>query len=228
MGSRIMGRNARKMENTRQQKAFVFEILKMRTFCLCLPEEPERMLRADNHFTERGLGEIDWFFGLHGEQSGLRTTLVYGLDADKSYVMGPKPVGIWLGHYILWSHLARIPDEYAMIVEVDAKFPEDWKRHLDDAISRLPDGFDFLFPGHCCLNDAAKIHVGGNVYRTEKPQCTHAYIVRTAILSFALQKLRKVWSPWDIQIMLEIFPIFRTYAIIPRLIDQWDTDIGAP
>lgn len=185
------------------------------------------MLRADVHFSERGLENVEWFYGLHGEQSGLRTSHVYGLDDDKNYVMGPKPVGIWLGHYMLWSHVARLPDEYVMVLEVDAEFPEDWKRQLDHALSKLPNGFDFLFPGHCCLSDTPKTFVGGNVWRVEKPQCNHCYIVRTAILPEVLRRIRKVWAPIDVQLMLEVLPHYRVYAILPRLVDQFDTDIGA-
>jgi GR25 family glycosyltransferase involved in LPS biosynthesis len=186
------------------------------------------MLKADDHFTSVGLEDVEFFYGLHGEIAGLRTTHVYGLDADKDYIMGPKPIGIWLGHYMLWSHLARLPDEYVMILEVDAKFPPDWKLHMVDALSSLPDGFDFLFPGHCCLADTPKVHVAGNVWRTEKAQCNHCYIVRVGILPTVLSLIRRVWAPIDIQLMLEVLPKVRSFAIIPRLVDQFDTDIGPP
>ncbi len=201
----------------------------MKTFCLSLPEKPERIVRAKEHFAQVGL-EAEFFFGLHGDTSGLRTVHLYELD-NPGYIMGEHPIAIWLGHYMLLNHVSHAykehPEAHVMILEDDARFPETWKEQLQVALYDCPSDFDFLFPGHCCLENTepAPVHVAGNLYKTSKAQCNHCYIVRVGVLPRVLGSLRRVWAPIDIQLMLEILPQLETYAIIPRLVHQYDTNL---
>jgi GR25 family glycosyltransferase involved in LPS biosynthesis len=199
----------------------------VRIYCLTLPEQEERRHRAEAHFAEVGLENVEFFEGIHGEVSGLRTVHTYDLD-NPGYIMGPKPIGIWLSHFMLWSHIAAgfdpvRDDHHAMILEIDAKFPADWKEKFPGV--GVPPYADFFFLGHCCLSGTHVEQVTGNIYKTDKPQCTHCYIVRVGALKEALRLLRRVWAPFDIQVMLEILPKFKTYAVIPRLVDQFDTEL---
>jgi hypothetical protein len=201
----------------------------MKTFCLTLPEQPERTTKALDHFAKVGLDDVETFHGIHGEVAGLRTVHTYELD-NPGYIMGPKPIAIWLSHYMLWSHIAHLPhcdDRHVMIVEIDAKFPGDWKEKLAESIAAIPPDFDFLFPGNCCLAATDMSDMGANVFKTGKVQCSHCYIVRVGTLPIILYKLRKVWAPIDIQLMLEILSLdwLKSYAIIPRLVDQFDTEL---
>lgn len=197
----------------------------MRTYCLCLPERPERIKRASQHFAEVGLEDVRFFHGINSDLAGLSTSHLYELD-NPGYRMGPKPIGIWLSHYMLWSHLAHAydADDCVMILEDDAKFPLNWATELEEAFSYIPD-FDFLFAGHCCLAGTAMEHLGGKVYSTKSAQCNHCYIVRCGVLRKVLMLLRRVWAPIDIQLMLEVLPLVASYAIVPRLVEQFDTFI---
>lgn len=199
---------------------------KRRTFCLVLPEQAERTERAKVHFEDAGLIGVEWFVGLHAETSGLTTTHFYELDnPGTNFCMGPKPVAIWLAHYMLWQHLARLPDEYVMIVEVDARFQEGWQKILTESLGELPEGFDFFYPGHCCVSGSDCQQIGNSRVWRARPQCTHCYIVRCAAVAKALPLLRKVYAPWDIMLALEVLPLFNAYAILPRIVDQFDTDL---
>ena len=46
-----------------------------------------------------------------------------------------------------------------------------------------------------------------------------------AALPFVLRTLRKVWAPIDIQLQMECFPHMKTYAIIPRIVEQFNTEL---
>lgn len=204
--------------------------MNIKTYCLCLPEYPEQIEAAKAHFKEVGLENVEFFWGINAQIAGLEglaTVHPYEVDAPGSgYRMGAKPTGCWLSHWALWSHIIRLQNEtHIMIVEADAKFLPGWKEVLERALKDVPSNFDFLHPGHCCLEGHEKKHVSGDVWETKKAQCTHCYIVRRDALPFVLKTMRKIWAPIDLQMQFELFPHLNCYAIIPRLVEQFNTVI---
>ncbi len=203
----------------------------MKTICLCLPEYPDQIEAAKKHFEESGLYDVEFFWGINAEVAGLATEHPYERDnPGTGFKIGYKCTGIWLSHYMLWSALSRGNEEHYMILETDAKFLDGWKQKLDDALKIIPTNFDFLYPGHCCVEGHAHTVSGngmfGEVWETKSIQCSHCYIVRRWTLQFMLRTLRKIWAPIDIQMQLECFPYLKTYAIIPRIVEQFNTVIS--
>lgn len=198
----------------------------MKAFCLCLPEYPDAIAKASAHFEESGLLGVEFIWGVHAEIAGLATSHPYERDAPGSgFRMGAKPTGIWLGHWIAWQVAMRCNDEHVMILETDAKFLPGWREKLDEALKIVPSNYDFLHPGHCCMEGHPRTHMGGEVWETKYAQCTHCYIVRRAVLPFMLKTIRKCYAPVDIQMQLECFPHLKTYAIMPRIVEQFGTII---
>lgn len=198
----------------------------MKTYCVCLPEYPETIFKAQEHFMASGLPDVEFIWSIHAEIAGLATTHPYERDAPGSgFRMGAKPTGIWLAHLIAWNVAMRCSDEHVMILETDAQFQDGWKEKLDAALKIVPSNFDFLYPGHCCMEGHDRTHVGGDVWESKAIQCTHSYIVRRGVLPFMLKTIRKCYAPIDIQMQLECFPYLKTYAIMPRIIDQFNTII---
>lgn len=196
----------------------------MKAFCICLPECPADIEKATAHFQSAGLKDVEFFWGINAPVAGLATWHKYERDHPGSgFKMGTKPTGIWLSHYMLWSHLVRLDDDKFMVLETDAHFPEGWEARMTVALQHAPSNFDFLHIGHCCMEGHPRTHVGGEVYESKHAQCTHAYIVRRGCLPFVLKTLRKVWSPIDIQLQLECFPHLLTYAVMPRIVGQFNT-----
>lgn len=199
----------------------------MKTICLCLPEYPEKIEAAKNHFESVGLGDVEFFSGIHAEIAGLATWHCYERDNPGSgFKIGTKCTGIWLSHYMLWSALSRDNEEHIMVLETDAKFLPGWKEKLDAALKIVPTNYDMLYPGHCCVAGHPKTHLGGAVWETKNIQCSHCYIVRRWALQVMIRTMRKIWAPVDIQMQLECFPYLRTYAIIPRIVEQFNTEIS--
>lgn len=192
----------------------------MKTFCLCLPEYPEKIEAAKKYFEENGLHDVEFFWGIHAETAGLSTEHTYELDNPGSgWRLGYNPTGIWIGHWILWNTLVHLPYDRVMIVETDVKFNENWKARFDQAMADAPGDFDLLYTGNCCVEGHPKTHVKGDVWETKHIQCTHSYVVRKGALSVLL-RLRKIYAPIDIQMQLEAFPFLKTYAVLPRIFDQ--------
>lgn len=196
----------------------------MRTFCLCLPEYPQRIEKAKAHFKEMGVENVEFFAGIHAENAGLATSHTYEVDnPGTGFRVGYKITGIWLSHVMLWMHLSRLSDDRFLILEDDAQFQPDWKERFNKAMSELPGDFDFFHIGHCCVEGHPKTHIHGEVYDTKASQCTHAYLINRRVLPFLLRTIRKCYAPIDCQLVLEAFPHLRTFAMIPRCVDQFDT-----
>lgn len=204
----------------------------MKTYCLCLPEQPDKIKAAREHFDEIGL-EVEFFWGLHAETAGLATWHTYERDNPGSgFKMGARPTGIWLSHYMLWNALAHFePSEHVMILETDARFSIGWRDTLMRAMMVVPTNFDLLYPGHCCVEawidiGEGGVEIGEGVWETKHIQCTHCYIARRPVLAFLLKQLRKIWAPIDVQMQLECFEHLKTYAIVPRIVEQENTELS--
>lgn len=198
----------------------------IKPICLCLPEYPEQIESAKKHFEESGLENVEFFWGIHAEKAGLATWHCYEVDAPGSgFKMGTKCTGIWLGHYMLWASAMRENCDHIMVLETDAKFLPGWKEKLDEALKIMPTNFDFCHVGHCGMEGHPRKQISGDVWETKHCFCTHAYIVRRAVIPFLLKTLRKCWSPIDIALVMECFPHLQTYAIYPRVVEQFNTII---
>ena len=196
----------------------------MRAICICLPEYPERAEKARAHFAERGLTDVEFFWGLNAPVAGLVTTHVYEVDHPHSgFRMGQRAVGCWLSHVMLYACMTRMADDAYLVLEDDAQLDEDFVPKLEQALRDVPSDYQFLHVGHCCIGDKPMQHIAGNVYECKAMQCTHAYVVKRNLAPFLLKTLRKCWAPIDIQLQLEVFPHVRTFAVIPRIASQFDT-----
>jgi GR25 family glycosyltransferase involved in LPS biosynthesis len=199
----------------------------MKTICLCLPENHEKIAAAREHFELSGLKDVEFFFGIHAEKAGLSTIHTYEVDNPGSgFRVGYKITGTWLGHWMLWNYAMRLPDDIFLFLEDDAKFHENWQPRFAQAMRDVPNDFDILSIGHCCLKGHPATLVRGEVYETKHAQCTHASVISKKCLDFLVGTIRKCWAPIDCQLIFEAYPYLRTFAVIPRMVDQFDTELA--
>jgi hypothetical protein len=202
----------------------------MRTVCLTLTNKKYGKTaphhdRARAHFTERGVGDVLWFYGLDAARLGVDSTLSK---------IGPMPTGCFLSHRAAWAAVMLMPsDEPTFFLEDDANFPDDWRPRFDRALADVERGdpeWEILYPGSCCTADhfPYQTHLAGEVVKIESqsPQCLHAYIVRSrrALMSLcervdALGTL----EPIDGVLARSVLQHLRTYVVLPRIVSQFDT-----
>lgn len=209
----------------------------MKAFCICLPEQPDVIERARVHFETHGLPSVDFFWGINAPVAGLSTSHTYEVDHPGSgFIMGPQPVGCWLSHYMLWSCLLRANadpadaaklsrDDHFLVLEVDAKLCDDFPGRLKQAIADAPLDFDFLYIGNCCAAGREQTLIQGSVYACKQMLCTHGYVIARRCLPLVLRTLRRIWAPIDIQLTMEVFPQLKTYVVLPRMVEQFDTEL---
>lgn len=198
--------------------------MSMKIFCVCVQEAPQAITDAKAHFEAAGVGQVDFINCINAQVAGLATSHCYNRDhPGTNFRMGSKPTGIWLAHWTAWQVAMQWPDDHIMILETDAKFEDGWQGKLSTALSHAPSNFDFLFPGSCCCEGHPRTHIKGDVYETKAIQCTHCYIIRRAAIPFMLKTMRKIYAPVDVHMQDECFPHLRTYAILPRIVSQFNT-----
>lgn len=214
-------------------------------------EDPDRYAASVAQLAADGLHVDHWIHGFHKSTSGLDTTHPYMVDRPQPdaelYRMGPHPTNIWVGHYMIWQMVKCAPYDYWLVVECDTRPREGWRAALEDAWLAVPSDMDFLYIGSCCTQGFDREAVGrpsAGVYRFPRavaPQCNHGYIIAKKAVPILERTLRRVWAPIDVQQASETFvggyalprcvpaeePARRlhTYAILPRLFDQWNTTL---
>ncbi len=195
----------------------------MRTICLTLPETPERTERAKAHFKERGI-EVEWYWGFHGGLCGLtnRHTLKHFMPGDDHPWVDDKAVGIWMSMIGLLSACLLLPEEYFLLLEVDAEFPENWRERFELAMYQVPKGFDLLYIGNGSTLGGHRepIAPGSTVYKVEKCTCTHAYVVAKKSIPTILLHLRHFWTAVDLALQNDCFHYLKVFAVLPRIVEQ--------
>lgn len=179
------------------------------------------------HFQERDV-EPSYFYGLRAGELGLQTIHPYELDNPGSgFNMGPHQTGCWLSHRTLWSGLLLLQDDAFFIIEDDAVFPPDWRERLERNMRALPEDWDIFYVGSCCAGDKPKTHVEDEVYEVKYPFCTHGYMVRRKALMTMIEKLdeARCYAPIDIALVLHVLPHLKTYTLLPRLLEQFNTSL---
>lgn len=197
----------------------------IRPFVVVLQEMPEKEKFIRQHFHEVGIS-AESFQGIHGVTSGLRTVYPYERDAPGSgWNVGIKPVATWISFWGLWSMLNFQPNEHFMTLEWDCRFPRDWKQQLETALRCVPRDFDLLMVGSCCCKGMPMTKVNGNVWDVRWPQCGHATIVAKKALPTILRTQRKIYAPLDISMLLHTMPHLKVYTVLPRICDQFNTEL---
>lgn len=199
-------------------------------FCITLPPN-ERKNRSDNarkHFEDVGLENVQFVHGINAEAFGLRTLFPYEVDNPGSgFNIGSHCVGIWLSHWMLWFAASLLPYTHVMIMEDDVRFLDGWRARADRALADVPADFDWLFLGSCCCGGKPQRSVKGEVWAVEYPMCFHAYVVAAKCLPHLLATQRKCYAPIDISLPFHSFDKMRVFAVLPRIAEQFKTDLLA-
>lgn len=196
-----------------------------KTFCLTLPENPERRSKAEANFKELGI-DVTFCDGIHGATAGVYTIHPYEVDNPGSgFRMGFAPTGIFLAHYMLWTALQFLEGDHFFILEDDVKFAPDWSERTEKSLSDVPPDFDMLYLGSCCCKIRFKRHIKGEVWEVRYPQCTHAYMVAKKALPVMLATNRRIYAPVDIALTLHTHPRLKIATVLPRIFEQVDCNI---
>ena len=192
-------------------------------FCLTLKDTPKRREYAEQHFKQHGL-DVEFFEGINGEKFGLRTTIPYKDDNPdgSDYFIKQGRIGCLLSHYMLWQTLWHLPYEEILILEDDAFLCENFQERFLEFKKQLPDNWQYVFVGHCCLPpEDYQVKVTDNIITTtHAPMCTHAYMIKKSSIPVLLDTNHSAWAAVDIQIQKKTLKILKHYVFMPPLVEQ--------
>ena len=191
-------------------------------FCLTLKDTPKRREYAEQHFKQHGL-DVEFFNGIDGNKFGLVTTIPYRDDGPgPDYFIKQGRIGCLLSHYMLWQTIWHSPYEEVLILEDDAILCENFQEKFLEFKKQLPDDWQYVFVGHCCLPpDEYQIKVTDNIITTtHPPMCTHAYMIKKSSIPVLLDTNHQAWAAVDIQIQKKTLKILKHYVFMPPLVEQ--------
>lgn len=198
---------------------------KIRPFVMVVPELPEKTAFIQKHLREVGI-EAEEFNCISAVHSGLKTIHPYEFDAPGSgWNVGPKSVALLVSFQMFWQAASFMGEDHFLFIEWDAKFHPDWRKRTEQALKDAPPDFDFLFLGSCCCKGKPTKHIKGDVYDVAYPMCNHAQIISKKAMPTLLRTQRKFYAPVDISLAFHAFPHLKVFAVLPRLVDQFDTNI---
>lgn len=193
---------------------------------------------AKVHATLTHLREVDIpvvaFTGYDCAESGLVTTHPYERDHPGSgYRIGTKTVNMCISHHVMWRSAELIEGangagegDSFLFLEDDVRFRPGWYERFSKAFNSLPATWDLLYLGSCCCADKPNNAIGNDLYRVRYALCTHAYAVRRKALATLGEACAKIYAGIDISMCLHAIPRLETYAILPRVADQFETVIA--
>ena len=192
-------------------------------FCLTLKDTPKRREYVEQHFKQHGL-DVEFFEGINGKKFGLRTTIPYNDDNPDGddYFIKQGRIGCLLSHYMLWQTLWHLHHEEILILEDDAFLCENFHERFLEFKKQLPDDWQYVFVGHCCLPpEDYQLKVTNNIITTtHAPMCTHAYMIKKSSIPILLDTNHSAWAAVDIQIQKKTLKILKHYVFMPPLVEQ--------
>jgi GR25 family glycosyltransferase involved in LPS biosynthesis len=191
----------------------------------------DRLSATLKHIEDCGLMALMWFHtfnGINGETAGLACTNYHTLSDGTQYTPTAKHVSLCINHWFLWQkirwHSQLDGEGISLIMEDDVRFIDGWQEKFHNALRDVPEDWDILFIGSCYARHHGAVHVKGDVWKTEKPNCTHAYLIRHRALTTLIDKCQRIYTNIDWLMVEQAIPHLRTYSILPRIAHQFEME----
>jgi len=192
-------------------------------FCLTLKDTPKRREYAENHFKQHDL-DVEFFEGINGSKFGLKTKIPYNDDDPNGpdYFIKEGRIGCLLSHFMLWKTIWHNNYDEILILEDDVVLCENFKEKLIELKNKLPDDWQYVFVGNCCLvpPEYQTSVRDGIIIPSHPPMCTHAYMIKKSSIPVLIETNSQAWSAVDIQIQKRTLKILKYYVCEPPLAKQ--------
>lgn len=105
-------------------------------------------------------------------------------------------ISLLLKHYYIMQELVSSDSSYALVLEDDAVFCDNFLINLKQYFNQLPKNWDLVWVGTCC-NLHSKYVEGKNIYFEKSSRCTHAYLISKECASKILNNRHKITEAID-------------------------------
>jgi GR25 family glycosyltransferase involved in LPS biosynthesis len=208
-------------------------MLQIKTFVLTLKETPERTRYIVDELNKQDIPH-QLYFGFHGKQFGLATTVPWDgqrqwnkeMDVFNPYFMTPGQLGCAMSHLCLWKTLQYLPDEQFLILEDDACPIDNFWVHFYNFMTALPPDWELAYLGNqpsdtCGVSTPVNAFVGTH----PKPYCTHAYVLKKTLIPRLIEGYTKLREAIDIYLVNSVIPNIKCYVALPQIVTQKSLDL---
>ena len=105
-------------------------------------------------------------------------------------------ISLLLKHYHILKDLSASDNSYALVLEDDVIFCDDFLINLEKCFTQLPKDWDLVWVGTCC-NLHSNYIPGKYVYRENSSRCTHAYLISKQCANKILNNITKITEAID-------------------------------
>lgn len=212
--------------------------LDVQPILLYIPDTEEWKARweaAKVHLEQAGFYGIIHVPAIYGEGFGIEGTHLYEHDnPGGGHKIGIGNTAGFLSMYMIYNIMNNLPNKYFLFLEDDSRFEDGWIKKAERALAQIPESFDWLFLGSCCSEGKGGYKVGENLYHfptregsyANYPLCGNAYIVAKKALNHIINTQRDAYVNADINLAVNSFPALNIYAILPRIVEQYNLSGG--
>ena len=150
--------------------------------------------------------------------------LDYGVAVNYR-ALSKAEISLLYKHYLMFEKVACGDEDYALILEDDVIFGEEFKEELKSSIEQTPVGWDFIFIGSGCnlRIPPSQLEVNKTSYLKSHPsgKCTDSFLVKQEAAARVLSTLLPFVLPIDFELNHHMMKHdMKTYWIEPPFVCQ--------
>jgi GR25 family glycosyltransferase involved in LPS biosynthesis len=145
----------------------------------------------------------------------------------KHYQLTMGAIGCYLSHVKVWEHILKHDNDVVLVLEDDAKLPENFLSEVNENVKYIPNDWDIILLGYLCK----KCYEFQKYKEVERFQLTHAYLIKkTAIVKMMNSNTLFPITQQIDALMSELSSIINIYSLKKKIVPQFQsrTDIQAP
>lgn len=145
----------------------------------------------------------------------------------KHYQLTMGAIGCYLSHVKVWEHILKHDNDVVLVLEDDAKLPENFLSEVNENVKYIPNDWDIILLGYLCK----KCYEFQKYKEVERFQLTHAYLIKkTAIVKMMNSNTLFPITQQIDALMSELSSIINIYSLKNKIVPQFQsrTDIQAP
>ena len=148
----------------------------------------------ERQIAEQGFQNLEWFLDYDGDELTDHeiqkwytpefwfqrfVPQFYGNVVSRPRILGRGSISLVIKHANIYEKIANSNDEYALVLEDDVLFNDNFKQ-LEQYMESAPDDWDMIFIGSCCNLRVPNPVDGQYFYRKESPstKCTDSFLIK--------------------------------------------------
>lgn len=187
-------------------------VKKLPIYVINLKDRPDRKQKIEKEMLKHNLKNVTILEAVNGYDLDIDELLdndLYTINEDIARPLKRGEIGCYLSHLEAWYKILRDKEPYALIIEDDAVFVENFKEKLNDALNKIKNSnWDVLFLGRNCSHFEYECNRGTPVnnekilmYPLISGYGTFAYIIKNRCIRKLLKDTFPLIKPVDVVLL---------------------------